>query len=165
METIVHLTTRGVSLAPEEEQLVQAEVERLRQFYGGLVACTVVVSVVNRWPDGRPSAYSFRLALEVAGGELAVTRQAKPTFREALEDAFAAAQRELQDYARRQRGDTKHHATGLRGHVRRLLAYEGYWFITADDGRQIYFSRNAVPDGGFDKLRSEEHTSELQSQR
>jgi cold shock CspA family protein len=40
----------------------------------------------------------------------------------------------------------------LNGRVSRLLAYEGYGFITAEDGSEIYFHKNSVPDGGFDRL-------------
>jgi cold shock CspA family protein len=35
----------------------------------------------------------------------------------------------------------------------RLLDEEGYGFISADDGREIYFHRNAVLDNGFATLR------------
>ena len=39
-----------------------------------------------------------------------------------------------------------------RGRVTRLYGYEGYGFITAEDGREIYFHGNSVPDDGFDRL-------------
>jgi len=152
MEIAVHLSAKGVELAPEQETLIRAAVAGLERFFSRLVACRVVVSVPHRRPRGEPVAWMLRLSLTVPGGELAITRQAKPSFREAVEDAFDAARRKLQDYARELRGDVKLRAGEQRGRVSRLLAYEGYGFITAEDGSEIYFHKNSVPEGGFDRL-------------
>jgi cold shock CspA family protein len=153
MPATTHLSARDWALAPEEEALIRTEVEKLEKFYDGLMACSVAVTIPNRSPTGTPVAYLVRLDLAVAGGELAITRQPKPSFREAARDAFAAARRQLQDHARRQRAELPTPPEpATRGCVTRLLRYEGYGFITADDGREIYFHRNAVPDNGFDRL-------------
>jgi cold shock CspA family protein len=83
---------------------------------------------------------------------LMVTRQPKPSFREALSDTFDAARRRLQDHARELRGDVKARAPQDRGWVSRLFSYEGYGFITAPDGREVYFHRNSVLEPGFERL-------------
>jgi cold shock CspA family protein len=153
MATAMHVRAPDYDLSPEEHALIHAEVEKLKRFYDGLMTCTVGVTIPNRRSTGTPVAYLVRLDLAVAGGELAITRQPKPSFREALSDAFAAGRRQLQDYARRQRAELPSPAEpATRGSVTRLLRYEGYGFITADDGREIYFHRNAVPNQGFDRL-------------
>jgi cold shock CspA family protein/ribosome-associated translation inhibitor RaiA len=151
-EVPVEVTGKGYTLTPAEEDAVRAAVSRLERFYGRLTACKVVVAVPNRRPTGDPVAYTVRLALSVPQGELAVTRQAKPSFREALQDAFDAARRQLQDFGRELRGDIKQHGPADRGIVSRLLSYEGYGFITTEDGRELYFHRNSVLDEGFDRL-------------
>jgi cold shock CspA family protein/ribosome-associated translation inhibitor RaiA len=152
MEIPVHLSGKGVELTPDQEAQIRDEVTRLERFFDRVVACHVVVSVPNRRPGGEPVAWTFRLSLTVPGGELAITRQAQPSFREAFDDAFAAARRQLQDYARELRGDVKRHTGELQGRVTRLFGYEGYGFITGEDGLEVYFHRNSVPDGGFDRL-------------
>lgn len=152
MQIPVHLSGKGVQLLPEQEDLIRAAVAKLERFFDRLITCRVTVSVPNRYPTGEPVAWAFRIALTVPGGELAVSRQAKPTFRDALDDAFDAARRQLQDYAREIRGDVKLPAEPTRGTVARLLVYEGYGFITGADGHEIYFHRNSVPDDGFDRL-------------
>jgi ribosome-associated translation inhibitor RaiA len=48
--------------------------------------------------------------ITVPGGELVVKRQADPELHTAIQRAFDAARRRLQDYVRRQRGDVKAHA-------------------------------------------------------
>ena len=152
MQIPVHLSCSGVELTPDQEALIRAAVAKLERFFDRLVACRVTVSVPNRYPGGEPVAWALRIALTVPGDELVVTRQAKPTFREALDDAFDAARRRLQDFARELRGDVKLPADAPQGQVTRLFSYEGYGFITAEDGHEIYFHGNSVPDDGFDRL-------------
>ena len=151
MEIQVHLSAKGVQLAPEQEAMIREAAAGLDRFFTRLVACRVVVSVPNRRPRHEAVLWTVRLSLVVPGSELAITRQAKPSFREALEDAFDAARRRLQDYARELRGDVKPHTGELQGRVTRLFAYEGYGFISGEDG-EIYFHKNSVADGGFDRL-------------
>jgi len=152
MQIPVHLSGKDIELSTAEEALIRRSLTKLEQFYDRLVACHVLVSVSNRRPGGEPVAWVVRLSLTVPGGELAITRQAKPSFREALDDAFDAARRRLQDYVREARGDVKRPAGEPHGRVTRLFAYEGYGFITTDDGREIYFHRNSVTDDDFDRL-------------
>jgi cold shock CspA family protein/ribosome-associated translation inhibitor RaiA len=152
MQIPVHVSGRDIELSAAEEVLIRRSVAKLEQFYDRLVACHALVSVAHRRPRGEPVAWTVRLSLTVPGEELAVTRQAKPTFREALDDAFDAARRRLQDYAREHRGEVKRPAEEPRGRVTRLFTYEGYGFITSEDGREIYFHRNSVLDDGFDHL-------------
>lgn len=70
----------------------------------------------------------------------------------AIRDAFDAARRKLQDYARRQRGDVKIHEGSPQARVSRLLPEEGFGFLQTPDGREIYFHRNSVLAPGFDQL-------------
>ena len=70
----------------------------------------------------------------------------------AVHDCFDAVRRQLEDHARRQRGDIKTHEVPGHGRIASLIAEEGYGFIDASDGTEVYFHRNAVKDDGFDKL-------------
>jgi hypothetical protein len=115
MEIPIQLTARGLELTPDEEAMIRGAADGLERYFGRLIGCRVVVSVPHRRPGGEPIAWSFGLSLTVPGDELVVTRQAKPTFREALDDAFDAARRRVQDYAREVRGDVKARAATPRG--------------------------------------------------
>ena len=152
MQIPVRLSSRGVDLTHDQEIQIREAVAGLERFFDGLVSCRVTVSVPNKRPVSGPVTWTFRVGLTVPGGVLAIDRRARPSFRQALEDSFDAARRRLQDYSRELRGDTKQRAAQSKGHVTRLLPYEGYGFLAGEDGGEVYFHRNSVPDGGFDRL-------------
>jgi cold shock CspA family protein len=70
----------------------------------------------------------------------------------AIRDAFKAARRQLQDYARKQSGVVKHHEVAPPAHISRLFPDEGYGFLETADGVEIYFHKNSVLNGDFAKL-------------
>ena len=70
----------------------------------------------------------------------------------AIQDAFDAAVRQTEDAMRDLRGQVKEHAAEDHGRVTKFLAGEDCGFIETADGREIYFHRNAVLDGAFDRL-------------
>jgi len=71
----------------------------------------------------------------------------------AIRYAFDAAVRQIEDLAREMRDQVKEHVETDRGRVTKFLAGEDYGFIESADGREIYFHRNAVIDGAFDRLK------------
>ena len=68
----------------------------------------------------------------------------------AVRDAFDAVRRQLEDYAREQRLDSKTHATPSHGRV--ASVFPDYAFIRTADGDEVYMHRNALTDGKFDDL-------------
>jgi hypothetical protein len=57
---------------------------------------------------GTPIVYNVHVDIRVPGEEIVIKRQAHPELHTAIQEAFDAAGRRLQDYARRIRGDVKH---------------------------------------------------------
>lgn len=47
----------------------------------------------------------------------------------------------------------KSHEALPQGQVIKLFPQKGYGFIKLADGREIYFQKNRVLDGGFDRLK------------
>lgn len=70
----------------------------------------------------------------------------------ALTAAFAAMERQLEDYDRKQRGEVKHPDVDRVGRVREVFRSEGYGFIETEEGRQVYFHENDVREGSFEQL-------------
>ncbi|HEV8717879.1 MAG TPA: cold shock domain-containing protein [Candidatus Binatia bacterium] len=90
--------------------------------------------------------------LTVPGAELVVTREENEELLVAIRDAFLATRRQVQEYARRQRGEVKTSETPPHAMVSKLFAHEGYGFLETPDGRELYFHRNSVLAPGFDHL-------------
>ena len=143
------------SLAAEEQ--IRERVAGLERFYDRITACSVVVELRHRHHrHGR--LYHIRIELTVPGREIIVRRepsehQAHEDLSVAIHDAFAAARRQLQDYARVMRADTKTHEEPLTGRIASLIAEKDYGFLITPSGDEVYLHRNAVLGGGFDKLR------------
>jgi len=168
------VTFRGFEPPGELEADVQERIAWLEQFYGGIVRCRVLVELPHRHRhDGRH--FHVRVELTVPGGEPIVVSH-EPSLhgplkdvaeeaarkeaeieavhryaRVAVHDAFDAARRRLQDFAREERGVVKAHEVPAHGQVVEISKVDDYGFIEADE-RRIYFSRASVLDAAFDDL-------------
>jgi cold shock CspA family protein len=157
------------------EDWVREEIDKLESYYGKIMGCRVALEIPHRH-RAKGKHYHIRIRLTVPGREIVVKWE--PTLgkearhlrvpeltkrwevnprhkklRQALNDAFKAAGRRLEDYARRHRGDVKTHALLPIGRVNRLFKEEGYGFLTTIDGRELYFHKDSVLNRGFPRLR------------
>ncbi len=147
----LQISARNITLSPELEADIRERVERLRLYYDRIMGCRVMVEVPQRRRhDG--SLYHVRIDITVPGGELVIRRRPHEEVRTAVQIAFNAARRRLQDYARRRRGAVKLHEPPPIARVSQYYPLAGYGFLEAADGRAIYFDRNSVIDGGFERL-------------
>lgn len=135
---------------------IEDEAAKLEQFSDRITACRVaVIGRSRRHRHGE--LYKVRIQLVVPGGDVMVDRNPEADHAHedpyvAIRDAFGAARRRLQDHERRFGGSVKHHEPPPHGVVARLFPDLDHGFITASDGQEIYFHRNAVIDGDFERL-------------
>jgi ribosome-associated translation inhibitor RaiA len=112
----VRITFRGLSPSPPLRATVRERIVWLDQFYDRIHRCDVQISVPHRH-QRRGRRFHVRIELRVAGGDPIVVRH-EPAADEpttsgidagyaAIHEAFDAARRQLQDFARRQRGAVK----------------------------------------------------------
>lgn len=106
MELPLQVTSRGVELGSGTEELIRSHADKLERYYTHIMGVRVMVEVPQR-QMGEPIVYNVHIDITVPGGEVVVKRQAQPEMLTAIQRAFDAARRRLQDYARRQRGDVK----------------------------------------------------------
>jgi cold shock CspA family protein/ribosome-associated translation inhibitor RaiA len=175
MKSQTQITFRNMKPLEAIEEWIRAEAAKLDTFYSQLMGCRVTVEVPHRH-HRKGSLYHIRIDLTVPRGEIVVKREPSLSTRArqlgereikkhsevkiphkdlrlAINDAFKAAGRRLQDYARRQRGDIKSHALLPEARVSKILQHEGYGFLTSDDGREIYFHKNSVLGRAFPRLK------------
>lgn len=180
MEIPLRVTFRNMPPSKAIEANVRERAAKLGSLYDRLMGCRVTVEAPHRH-HYKGKAYQVRIDLTVPGGELVINRapkrldvaKSRPSdlsdkdlaeshepgkhgahedIYVAIRDAFNAAGRRLQDYARKRRGKVKRHAPEPRAVVTKLFPEEGFGFIETDDGREIYFHKNSVLSPGFDHM-------------
>jgi len=151
----LQITFRNIDASPSVEARIRERARELEQFFDRIVSCRVVIEAPNRRRHG--DLFHVRVDLKIPGKEIVVKRDppehhAHEDIYVAVRDCFDAVRRQLEDYVRRRRGDVKAHEVPAHGRVARLIAEEDYGFISAVDGTEVYFHRNAVANHGFEKL-------------
>jgi ribosome-associated translation inhibitor RaiA len=115
MQTPVELEFQDMAASPAVAQQVDEHVKKLEQLYGRITACRIVV----KGPGQRHQTgglYEIRIRMALPDGyEVNIGRTPKADERHsdlafAINDAFKRAGRQLQDNARRMRGDVKSHS-------------------------------------------------------
>ena len=156
MQLPLQITFRHMDASPALEARIRERAAELDQFFGRITACRVVVErVQHRHQQG--NLFEIRIDLTVPGREIVVARDrgnnhAHEDPHVSVRDAFDAVRRALEDHARHGRGERKSHAVPDHGRVARLLPDRDCGFIVTTAGNEIYFHRNSVANGGFDKL-------------
>lgn len=174
MQLPMQISFHNMETSPAVETRIREEVAKLETFYARIMSCRVVVETPRHHLQ-RGKIFNIRIDLTVPGGEIVVDheptlhRTAKQTALErtrksheiegpykdiyvAIRDAFKAARRRLQEYARKQNGIVKQHEPTPEGRISKLLPEENYGFLQTPEGDEIYFHRNSVLNDAFDQL-------------
>ena len=158
MDVPLEIAFHNMDRSEAIERRVRERAVRLERFHKGINSCRVVVEAPHR-SEGGPQGYHVTIDVTVPGEELAVSRD--PGDRErhhdpylAVKDAFEAMEKRLESRKEKRRHDVKSHPAPLQGRVLRMFPDHG--FVATNDGREIYFHRNAVAEGRFDDIRPED---------
>jgi cold shock CspA family protein len=159
MQTPVEIDFQGIHANEQLRSCVTRNISTLEQRFGRITACRVVIrGPSERHRKGGPFEVSIRLSLP-QGREVDIGRS-EGRVKEAdtdnrlldpvvaVNDAFKRARRRLQDHARRMQGQVKNHEALPIATVSRYNDATGYGFLETQDGREVYFHRNSVLDGG-----------------
>jgi ribosomal subunit interface protein len=118
MQIPLQISFHGIKHSDALYHAIREKAEKLEHYYERIISCRVVLELAARHKH-HGKQFAVRIDLKVPGGEIAVTREHDENLKIALREAFDAARRQLEDYARAQRGDVKRHATECRGRVAR----------------------------------------------
>lgn len=148
MQRPLKITSRDFPLSEPVEAEIREKAAALESYYERLSGCevTVCAPAIKHHRKGGPFEVDIRLT--VPGRELTVDRQEEADLQQAIREAFNAARRQLEDYAREQRGSVKTHEPKALGHVTRIEREAGYGYLETPDGREIYFHAIAYWTGG-----------------
>jgi cold shock CspA family protein/ribosome-associated translation inhibitor RaiA len=152
---------------------IRERIDKLSRYFQPIMGCRVLVELAQRHERG--NRYHVRIDLTVPGDEIVVAHdaslhatgkdiaaqettpraephpEAKHAF-VAVREAFDIARRQLQDYARLQRGSVKTTAQQPRGRVAQLFPVDEYGYIEAEDGHEVYFQKSSVLESAFGRL-------------
>ncbi len=156
MKQPLEITFRDIPRSEALEADIREKAEKLDKFYEHIMACRVVIEAPHSHHH-QGNLFHVRIDLTVPGGELIAERGPKDHHAHenayvAVRDAFDAIKRQLQNYARKQRGDVKRHETPPHGSITELVPMEDYGRILDAEGRDVYFHRNSLIDADFDAL-------------
>jgi ribosomal subunit interface protein len=143
MEIPLQITARNLELTDAIRTDIQEKAEKLDRFYDRIMRCRVVVESPHRHHhEGK--LYNVHIDITVPGAELVVKREPNEDLYVAIRDSFHAARRELEDFARRNRGDVKHHEEAPHARISAVFPEKGYGFLMTPDNREIYFHEHSV---------------------
>jgi ribosomal subunit interface protein len=147
----LQVKSTDIPLTPEIDAYIRERAARLDEFHPSILTCRAIVDApVGHHRLGGP--YRVRIDLDVPGTVIAVTRRSAEDLHVAIRTAFDAAERRLGAYTKRHRGRPPVEERPLRATVARMFPDEGYGFLLAPAGHEVYFHRNSVLAPGFDSL-------------
>jgi len=125
MRQPLQINFRDIPHSDAIEARVREKADKLDKFYDRIMTCSVMIEA----PHGhhhKGNLYHIRIDLTVPNGEIVINRDpgdhhAHEDVYVAIRDAFDAARRKLQDYARKQRGDVKSHEVSPHGIISELV--------------------------------------------
>jgi ribosomal subunit interface protein len=147
------------------EDVIRDHISRLDRIYGRMTTCRVRVDQRNQNASGTIPPV-VHIEISVPGkSDIVVAHEAghlqrkfqAPDLRNAINEAFRIAEQRLAKYkdklTDRMIGETHEAAQSFVGQVAELTPEKDHGFLMTKEGGLLYFHRNSVLSGDFDKLR------------
>lgn len=113
MQTPLELDFRNIPPSESLSAEIRKRCAKLETFCDDIISCHVSIESPHHHHH-QGARFEVHVRLSVPGKQIVVSRQPDTAPHEdallAIHDAFDAAQRQLEDYMRRRRGDVKQHA-------------------------------------------------------
>jgi ribosomal subunit interface protein len=150
------ITCRNFSVTDSIRTEVEAFVSKLDRFYDRIMHCEVSISAPHRH-QRKGRLYHVAIRLLMPGPDLMISRKVEddPSHEKlhtALNHAFHAMERRLEDRVRTMRGYVKGREAPTVGRVLRVFPDRGFGFLEGDDGQEIYFHEHSVLNRKFSEL-------------
>jgi ribosome-associated translation inhibitor RaiA/cold shock CspA family protein len=143
------------------EAAIRERVSKLERLYDRLTSCRVSVEALHQ-QHRNGNVYEVHIDMLVPGGQLVVSRKphkakeryASPDVYTSIKDAFEAAERQLIDYKQQIRGEVKTSPEQnlFLGQIAEIDPNGEFGFILTGEGTHLYFHRNALLEGEWEKL-------------
>ena len=155
------ITYRGIERSEAIDTLINEKIAKLEQVCDHISSCHIAIEKDQDRPRNK-SPYRVRLDITVppshevvAQSNIAISKQ-YVGLDTVIRDAFEKAWRQLRDLSRQQRehdtAKTHDGAQDTAALVTKLFPEQDYGFLKTLGGEDIYFHRNSVIHGDFDRL-------------
>jgi cold shock CspA family protein len=156
MQQSLQITFRGLSSSEAIERRIREKVAELERFHPSITSCRVTVEAPHQ-QHHKGNLYSVRLEIRLPEKTIAVGRERRHDHAHedvyvAIRDTFDAAARQVEDYARRRRGEVKRHAAPAHAKVTQIFRDERYGFVRTPEEVDVYFHANSVAGNAFTTL-------------
>lgn len=156
MQIPLQINFRHMETSAALEAKIREKAQKIEQFSDHITRLHVTIDLEHKH-HRQGNLFSVKIDITLPGKEIVIDRHpAKNHAHEdvyvALNDAFDAARRQLEDYVRKIRGKVKTHEVVPRGQIKGLFPDQDYGLIETPDSREVYFHRNSVLDKDFDSL-------------
>jgi len=159
MQKPLQIAFKNLDKSEHLEILIRDRVDKLEHVYPRLIGCRVVLEAPTRTATAKASL-GISIELDVPGRPKIIAkrqderRDAKGDNLKMINQAFDAAQRQLEDVARVVSRDVKvHESAGETGCIKQIEMLEDHGFVELAQGDSLYFSREAVIGNRFDDLK------------
>jgi cold shock CspA family protein len=158
MKIPLELTFRDVLKTETIENLIRKKVEKLHKICDSMTSCTIAVEQPQKeMKQGSP--YRVRIQCNVPPGYNIIAKREPgqgdmhDDISAVIRDTFQTAERELKKLQQQQRDEIKTHPMQeTQAMVNKLFRGQGYGFLRTIDNREIYFHKNSVLHGDFERL-------------
>jgi ribosomal subunit interface protein len=160
MEVTPEISFHNMQSSDAVKSDILKRIAKLEKFYGRMISCRV--SIEARTKQHRTgNIYDVHIEIQAPGGHLVVSREphhikerhANPDVYASVHDAFEAAEAQLRSFGKVRQGTVKPHPAPVQGQIAELFSDRDYGFILTNEGARLYFHRNRVMNGDFDKLK------------
>ena len=151
MESPIQIVARGFHLSGWWRDKILRKSEKLSEFCGWITHCRVVAEYHHKHSH-KARSYNVRIDIAIPRCVLVINREPEPTLNAAIDMAFDAAERRLEERVRFARHHVKTHEPIREARVVELYPDAGYGFLETPDERRIYFHENSVLKGLFRRL-------------
>ncbi|MEY4063950.1 MAG: hypothetical protein RIR26_158 [Pseudomonadota bacterium] len=156
MTIYTEISFRDMEPSAAVEGLVKKKVAKLESVFSHVAACRVIIEAPHKHRL-RGNLFHVRIDLSAPQQELVSSRDASARISHeqlhvALRDAFSSIRRQLIKHKDKMRSDFHVSETLPHGIVKNIYPFEDYGIIETIDAREIYFHRNSVVDGSFDRV-------------
>lgn len=157
MQVPPSISFRGMDTSPALEARILERIKQLEQYHPRITSCQVIVDVPHHHKH-KGNLYSVNIEFVVPGHTINVSREAgmnhaHEDMHVLIRDSFNEAERQLEDHVRKRSPHrTRQPQVPMQGKVAKIFLEDGYGFIDALDGREIYFRLDQIAKGHEDAI-------------